>query len=860
MADVSRIVSIVFAGKDDVSKTARQVGYNLDTLSSSVEDLSKPFAKLTDYIIDADKALVALSGAGLAYAYRESVNYESALVGLNKVLDENTESLDDAKLRASEFSDTYGVAFTDIIAQTTQFKQAGFSLKDSFNLVENALKLMIAGDVEATEASQILVRTLKGLGEEAGFSKDIIETLNFVSNNYAANVSQLGEALARSAPLAKTYGLNLKETIGILTPIVEVFQDSEQAATAFRSGLANLKDDTASVTEAFVKLGFSQEEIANRQLRSTKDILLDVSKRFKDLDINMQGVVSAALFGKENFAKMSAALNNMGAFAKIAGADVTEMSIALEKELTARLASSQIQIDRFINSFQNLAAAIGDQFRAAATNAIGGLADLETELRKSIDAGTFEPLFNVLDDALDKMGAYFKQIAEILPEALAEVDFTELISEIQGISDEIGDFFSGLDLTTAEGLAEAFQKVTDTLASLVRVSVGIAEQFKPFFQSIAEGINQVNDLDRESAKAFGNFLGSAKLVADAGAVIAGAFFAIQKSGSELKAVFDVVVGSAKVFVNLLQIAFDGLATSIVSSFDVFLPALQSISKLPGIPDSFTKSINGAVKGIQEFKAAIRTDAGKQFNDFLAGGEQVWDGITGKTREATTATKEAGEAVKEAGKELEGLTVAEFKAQYDQTSFNAVKEKIDATVPEKKNIPVTLTPKLDKKEIEDDTKALESKIKASSEVIQTRIEWQAKLDIAEVEANAKQIESIAETITEAMKSSGDLIDGLFGSLLGLGGSVDDIQKKWAIQEQLEAENKLREEQLKLQKELVTAQVDYMDARTRMLDRGEALVNITVDSALEPALALIFDEIMKYTQVRATQEGFEGLLGF
>ena len=92
MSLVDRTISIIFEGDDQTAKTFKAVNARLNTLSFTVEEAAQPFGRLADLVLDADKALAALAGAGLTFAYKKSVDYEGALVGLNKVLDENTES------------------------------------------------------------------------------------------------------------------------------------------------------------------------------------------------------------------------------------------------------------------------------------------------------------------------------------------------------------------------------------------------------------------------------------------------------------------------------------------------------------------------------------------------------------------------------------------------------------------------------------------------------------------------------------------------------------------------------------------------------------------------------------------------
>ena len=94
---------------------------------------------------------------------RSRSSSNAALIELQKVLGrDQVDALNAAKDAAIGLSDEYGVSARDILASTANFKQAGFDIKMSMTLAKNALDLVIAGDLEAAQASEILVAALKG--------------------------------------------------------------------------------------------------------------------------------------------------------------------------------------------------------------------------------------------------------------------------------------------------------------------------------------------------------------------------------------------------------------------------------------------------------------------------------------------------------------------------------------------------------------------------------------------------------------------------------------------------------------------------------------------------------------------------
>ena len=134
--------------------------------------------------------------------------------------------------------------------------------------------------------------------------------------------------------------------------------------------------------------------------------------------------------------------------------------------------------------------------------------------------------------------------------------------------------------------------------------------------------------------------------------------------------------------------------------------------------------------------------------------------------------------------------------------------------------------------------------ASNERIKN-IEAYVSLNVADLEAQTKRVEAAFDSINTTINSTGDLIGSLFGDL----GKADTYTKLQII-EQIEAENKRRDAALELQKELTQAEIENIRAKTRALDRGDAIIKVE-GTGLEPHLRAIMWEIFK--EIRTTVNG-------
>jgi tape measure domain-containing protein len=150
-------------------------------------------------------------------------------------------------------------------------------------------------------------------------------------------------------------------------------------------------------------------------------------------------------------------------------------------------------------------------------------------------------------------------------------------------------------------------------------------------------------------------------------------------------------------------------------------------------------------------------------------------------------------------------------------------------------------------------ALEMEKLASNEKIKA-IESKVKLDIAEVEANAKIAEKLMDSLAATYSSDVKLIGDILGSLSAEGNTLSD---KFKMSMALAANERV-EELHQAQMKLVQAQIEYMQMKTAQMAQGNPLISIESDG-LEPELEAFMWQILKKIQVKMSQEGSDFLLG-
>ena len=877
MADLEKTIQIIFGGDDRVSKVISGIEGKMSGLSSVAETVASPFALIADGVLKVDAALAALAAGGLAVAFAKSVQFESALVDLKKVLgDKELAGLETARGAAIALSEAYGESSADILQSMANFKQAGFDLNESMSLTKNTMDLVIAGGLDAATASDLVVASLKGFKAPAQDAARLVDILNEVSNQYATDVEQLARGMAGLSPIAKTMGFSMEETAGILTPVIEVFRSGDEAAIALKTGLLKLIDDAKPVREALASIGVSQTD-ANGALRSGRDIMLDVAKAFVGLEDNQKLFVTQQLVGIDQSARMVEVFNQLSKTSEIT-AVALKASGSAAQEVAVRLETAEVQLNIFKSSFENLAIAVGDEFRLAATKAIEGGSAIAQALRGAVSDGSFDPVFDAFENFVNQIGAYFKAVAKALPEALGKIDWDEFLKAFGSLGRQVEKFFDGIDLTTAEGLSKALQGVVDTITALVNVTSGMVQAFRPYFDALAEAVSRAKTMDSETAASFGKILLNAKMVVDAGLGVAAAFAVLGEAGTKMSNVFDVVFGGIGAVWNALSAAFDGFVLNIVDGILFVTRMAETLNSALGLK-GIVGSLGGVIDSLEQFKAGVKANQVDEWGDAVNRAKQAWNGLTGATDEAKAGLDGVGAAAQKASKDV--ATVG-GSVDIDTSPAISTLDKFKTTVGEKKTsfeiIALLDRPSLDKakqdveKAVEDKPLAIVPTVRLELFEAQTKrilglaehaakaFEWKAKVDIAQAEAAAKRVEAAFGSVNTAIGDTGDLL----GSLWEDYSEAQGADKK-KLFKQIEQEERRRQETFESQKELIAAEVKATEAQTRLaeararaIERGDGLITINADG-LEPELEAFMWKIVEKVRIRGVEESAEFLLG-
>lgn len=954
MASIQSVIEIVFNGIDNASGTAENIVKSFDDLNQAAAAITEPFAEMADQLAIVQGALLAVAGVIGTLAYKESVEFESSLLDLQKQMEEGEGSARDFATALESLAVKYGLNANELVTSAADFKAAGYDLNTSTQLVEQSLKLVIAGGVNAGNAVDIMNKSLAGFQIPAADvvkeAEHIGDVLNKTADLTKSSFTELSTGFSDLSPISKLAGLNFEETASLLSKVIDVFGSGAEAANGLKSGFLSLVDPSKEASAILKTLGVNFDA-AGKPMGTVKDILAILGPAFNALDKSQQLAAASTIFGKDQAAKMVVTLGEYKNAMELAATVSRDAGGSIEKEVVLRLKSAEAQINSTNEAWRQFLRALGDQFQLNTTGVITSLGELGLSFKKIIDSGGLDPLFDLLRPQLANLEELIRTVAKNLPAAFADINFGGLVKAFESLGVEskkaLEALFGPINLGTVEGLRIAIQNVLDVITGIVNVTAGELGGLAPFLSGMREMAIAFKDATPEAQGYLGTLLGFSKgfsgfsgaidvvntgllsLIAfggQLGGLTAGfGTFAAAMIGPQGIA---VALGAATAALIQFLVPAEDLAdyawpdwlagyegatpgTAAADIADGFAALTERIKEWTGavddanpgaekLIDTVLKPIpvnqwDGAISAISRFEDAVQENQNTYDSWFQIVAKPVpvtqWDGMISKLDELAGNSNDSKLAFDELDKKIstlewgdgDGLSIKEpmdkniqvtqvwneelgkLVTVYDSVSSGTVKATGafkavgDATEDAKNQLDaltkggkLTVDQLIEVTKVANDYKVAMEEI-ASNERIKN-IEAVVSIKTAQLETDMERVKATFASLDSTVQSTGDLLSSLFGNLA----ETSDRWTQLEIQEQIDLENKRRQEALDLQKQLTEAEIERIEAQTRNLNRGDPLISIEA-AGLEPELEAFMWKILSKIRARANAEFADYLLG-
>ena len=816
--------------------------------------------------------MLAAGLAVTAFSVKVAGDFDTAFREISTLIDVPIQDLEGFKEAILSYASTSTKPLEEVTQSIYNAISAGVGFADSIEAVALAEKLSVAGKATLNDSLVVLVSSLNAYGLGMEDAQRFSDALFTTVKQGQTNLPELAASLASVTGLAATAGVDFEELLAAVATLTSTGTPTSQAVTQIQGAISAILKPTKQASDLAKELGI-EFNVQRLQAVGLTGILGDVKTATGGNSEQM-----AVLFGRVEALNGVLTLTGLGAdkFAENLQA-MASSSGSVDLAFSIMVQSIEASSQRVKNALNGLFIAIGapllDEF-AGVAEAIAGIFKAIGDSARDDNSGIGE-LVEYIESQFAGLQATLDGVAKNLPAALELADFSGFTSGVEAVSDAVSSLFDGIDLSTAEGLAEAITLVGNAFNGLSQFTGGVIESFKPLFDQFTDVAGSLKDLDESFFKSLGNMAGFATQAN----VLAGAMTSMIPAATSLAAVIGLNQTSGLVG------SFTAAGTALSGSTGIL--ALLGKAGLLGAAGAAGVAIGSLANEATELATgkSLSDRLSDWFTSFTDLDDQVADltstVIVSRTElEKAPSTVGVADALQDIivtaerwdpGVFSQPLMDIEVTAKRIEKSFESNAETVRDIIPVYDEVTGKVIGYTDGvsdaadimsymyessgraaeglKELANagDKLALEEKL--------AFIEAQTKITTAQIEADAQKTVAAFDSISVSVQSTGETISDLFG-LFG----DDNISKldKLNISDQIELENERRQEALDLQKKLTSAQIAEARARTERLRSGDSVINISGDG-LQPHLEAFMWEILETIQVRVNADGLDMLLG-
>ena len=327
---------------------------------------------------------VPLAAFGMAAqkAFREA---DAELVRLTKVYgglsavsaQELAKVRKDVSATAKEIAGSYGVAYKDTISLAADLAATGKQGNDLLQATQQTTRLAVLGEVDRQDAMKATLAIQNAFKQNTDQLTESIDFLNAVENQTSTSLADLTEAIPKAGPVIKALGGSVKDLALYLTAMKEGGVNAAEGANAIKSAMASLINPTKVATEMFAGFGIDLRGIVTKDAGDLTQTILDLQSALDGLNPLDKSRAIEQLFGKFQFARMSALFDNLGKSGSqtlqvmdLMKASATDLANISSRELNMMTESASGQFKRALASVQADLAQTGEQFLKISTKVL----------------------------------------------------------------------------------------------------------------------------------------------------------------------------------------------------------------------------------------------------------------------------------------------------------------------------------------------------------------------------------------------------------------------------------------------------------------------------------------------------------
>ena len=211
----------------------------------------------------------------------------------------------------AEFAKQYGIASKETMALAADLAAAGLEGNKLANAVNQTTRMMVLGEVDRQEAMKATLSIQTAFNQSSKELAQSVDFLNAVENQTSASLQDLVEAIPKTGPVIQALGGDIKDLSVLMTAMREGGINAAEGANALKSGMASLISPTTKAIEVARQFGVDLQGVVTKNKGQLMPMLLDFQDQLRGLDDFGKAKIIEEIFGKYQFARISALFDNL---------------------------------------------------------------------------------------------------------------------------------------------------------------------------------------------------------------------------------------------------------------------------------------------------------------------------------------------------------------------------------------------------------------------------------------------------------------------------------------------------------------------------------------------------------------------
>ncbi|MBN1554459.1 MAG: phage tail tape measure protein [Phycisphaerae bacterium] len=297
----------LFADDSKLVRGLRRAEAKLKAFGNSVRNIGMGMAKLG-----------AAAAAPLIASTKIFTGFDDQMRSVQAVLGATGAQFDLLNEKAKFLGRTTSYTAAQVAGAMLELARAGFNTDEIDKATGDMLALARATGTDLAEATNIAGNTLRSFGLSADEMGRVADVMTATANNSAQTLTDLGEAMKYSAPVADAYGLSIEQTSKALGALANFGIKGSMAGNTMKNIMLQLSNP--SIRKKIEALGVTVTDAAGN-FRDVGSILTGMGSAIQNMPTPDKLALLNELFGKRaiaggikltaaNFEKLNDAIDN----------------------------------------------------------------------------------------------------------------------------------------------------------------------------------------------------------------------------------------------------------------------------------------------------------------------------------------------------------------------------------------------------------------------------------------------------------------------------------------------------------------------------------------------------------------------